>query len=210
MFVKQSSYEELLADYSCHSGALALLRQYRPYLEFIPSMRRPSESIIPVPLPTARVAQAEQGSEIKQPLRRMTRIPCEVALLMCDPDWKVKLGVEVLVFIHRPQEDFSSLLTRWRQSQIWLDQDYEWSMPLRYQHIYGESADKIYPLFVLHPETPDRIQRGLKGAGLPVVTAEQQFAEEEPVPDSDELTAGLGLNEGDVSFGDSSTDLFSE
>ena len=40
------SYETLLAEYSCRQGAIELLRQYRPYLGLIPSMRRPEESLI--------------------------------------------------------------------------------------------------------------------------------------------------------------------
>jgi hypothetical protein len=47
-------------------------------------------------------------------------------------------------------------------------------MPLRYQHIFSEGADKAYPLFVLSPETSERIRRGLKGATLPQVTLSAQ------------------------------------
>ena len=38
---KQSDYEASLAEYSNHTAAIALLKQYRPYLEMIPSLRRP-------------------------------------------------------------------------------------------------------------------------------------------------------------------------
>jgi hypothetical protein len=88
---------------------------------------------------------------------------------MCDPEWKIKMGVEILVFIHRPHEDFSDLLSRWRQTQVLLDKDYEWLMPLRYQDILSEGDNRLFPLFVIFPETPERIQRGLLGASLPFI-----------------------------------------
>jgi hypothetical protein len=88
---------------------------------------------------------------------------------MCDPEWKIKTGVEILLFIHRPQEDFSELLGRWRQTQVVLDKDYEWLMHPRHSHILSEGANTIYPLFVIFPETSERIQRGLVGADLPFV-----------------------------------------
>ena len=90
---------------------------------------------------------------------------------MCDPEWKIKTGVEIFVFIHRPQEDFSDLLGRWRQTQVLLDKEYEWLMPPRYKHILSEGANTIYPLFVIFAETPERIIRGLQGAFLPFVTS---------------------------------------
>jgi hypothetical protein len=99
---------------------------------------------------------------------------------MCDPEWKIKMGVEIFVFIHRPHEDFSDLLSRWRQTQVLLDKDYEWLMPPRYQHILSEGVDRIYPLFVVFPETPERIQRGLLGACLPfIMQIPDPVAEEE-------------------------------
>jgi hypothetical protein len=88
---------------------------------------------------------------------------------MCDPEWKIKTGVEIFIFIHRPHEDFSDLLGRWRQTQVWLDKDYEWLMPPRHSHILSEGTNTIYPLFVLFPDTLDRIKRGLLGANLPFV-----------------------------------------
>jgi hypothetical protein len=54
MSIQPFYYEELLAQYSEPQGAIALLKQYRPYLEMIPSMRRPSESVISIPLPIVR------------------------------------------------------------------------------------------------------------------------------------------------------------
>jgi acetone carboxylase gamma subunit len=144
MTVQKSHYEASLAEYSNHLAAIALLKQYRPYLEMVPSLRRPDESVI--------------------------TIPCDVAILMCDPEWKIKTGAEILVFIHRANEDFSDLLGRWRQTQVWLDNDYEWLMPLCHSHILSEGANTIYPLFVVFSETLERIQRGLAGAELPFVT----------------------------------------
>lgn len=173
MSVQQAHYEESLADYSGHLGAIALLKQHRPYLETIPSMRRPAESVISLPLPIVRIrgsasATASGASDVAS--GEIIRLPCDVAILMCDPEWKIKTGVEIFVFICRPQEDFSDVLGRWRQTQIWLDKGYELLMPSRYEHILSEGADKAYPLFVVFPETPERIKRGLKGAYLPFVT----------------------------------------
>ncbi len=88
---------------------------------------------------------------------------------MCDPEWKIKLGSEILIFIHRLGEDFSDLLKRWRETQICLDKEYEWLMPPREQQMFSEGAETIHPLFVLFDQTPERIKKGLKGAFLPMV-----------------------------------------
>lgn len=169
---QRSQYEELLAEYSDHLGALALLKQHRPYLEMVPSMRRPQESVITIPLPVIRVRNAgvsAQSGGATIGAGEVVRLACDVAILMCDPEWKIKTGVEIFVYIYRPQEDFSDLLSRWRQTQILLDKGYEWMMPPRYGHILSEAADETHPLFVIFPDTPERIRRGLKGAGLPFV-----------------------------------------
>lgn len=55
MFISQAHYEELLARYSNSRSAIALLKLYRPYLETVPSLRRPEESLIPIPLPVVQV-----------------------------------------------------------------------------------------------------------------------------------------------------------
>ena len=172
MAVKQCDYEALLAEYSDAGSAIALLKQYRQYMEMIPSMRRAHECVITLPLPIVRLRDGVSysgyhGVSIKP--GDAVSLPCDLAILMCDPEWKVKTGVEILVFIHRPQEDFSTLLGRWRQSQVWLDKGYEWIMPHHYQHIYGDRSEVVYPLFVLFEETPGRLQRGLQGACLPFV-----------------------------------------
>lgn len=187
MSVKQSDYEEWLAEYSNQAAAIALLKQYRPYLEMLPSLRRPDESVIPIPLPIVRLRGATpMGNEHSMTkATQTTRLPCDVAIIMCDPDWKIKTGVEIVIFIHRPQEDFSDLLGRWRQTQVLLDKDYEWLMPPRYQHIFSEGANSIYPLFIVFPETPERIQRGLHGASLPFISQIVSSIEEEGVASSE-------------------------
>ncbi|GAB4382614.1 MAG: hypothetical protein Kow00121_43140 [Elainellaceae cyanobacterium] len=182
MIVKQDHYEEILANCSDYSGAIALLKQHRPYLEMIPSIRRPKESIIPIPLPLIRIRgllSADISGVRSTAPGEVVGLPCDVAVLMCDPEWKIKTGVEIFIFIHRPQEDFSDLLSRWRQTQILLDKGYEWLMPARHQHILSEGADKIRPLFVVFPETPERIRRGLRGACLPFVIQTVETLEDE-------------------------------
>jgi len=172
MSIKQLHYEALLAQYSESSASLALLKKYRLYMEMIPSIRRVNDSLIAIPLPIARLREGvsyagTSGASISP--GQAVSLSCDLAILMCDPEWKVKIGVEILVFIHRPGEDFSDLLGRWRQCQVWLDKSYEWVMPYRYKHIYSDEAEAVHPLFVLFDETPDRIQRGLMAAGLPFV-----------------------------------------
>jgi hypothetical protein len=185
MTVQQAYYEEVLADCSDHLGAIALLKQHRPYLELIPSMRRSSESVISIPLPLVRIcnpAVALSQSARGVPSREAIQLAADVAILMCDPEWKIKTGVEIFVFIRRPEEDFSNLLGRWRQTQVMLDKGYEWVMPDRHQQILSEGSNKLYSLFVIFPDTPTRIQRGLQGACLPFViqtipTLERERAE---------------------------------
>ena len=170
--VKKSDYETLLAEYSTRSGAIALLKQYRPYLEALPSIRRPEQSLITIPLPIVRIRHPEQSSnnplQTKIP-RVATSLPCDLGILMCDPEWKIKMGAEIIVFIHRPEEDFSDLINRWRMTQVYLDRDYEWLMPPNEQHMISEAAESINPLFVVFEATSDRIKQGLAGAGFPFV-----------------------------------------
>ncbi|MBR8828344.1 MAG: hypothetical protein DSM107014_10685 [Gomphosphaeria aponina SAG 52.96 = DSM 107014] len=165
MDVQQLEYETLLSEYSNRDGAIALLKKYRPYLEMIPSLRRPSESVIAIPLPVAKIRHQNGLSNFAS--SEVTLLPCDLAILMCDAEWKIKMGVEILVFIHGPGEDFSNLLLRWRQTQILLHNEYEWIMPPGDQHMFSERADQIYPLFVVFEATPERIKRGLTGASLP-------------------------------------------
>lgn len=171
MAVQPIQYETLLATCSEHIGALGLLKQHRPYLEAVPSMRRPQDSIVTLPLPNVRIREASYLAETGAPIAAgsVITLPCDVAFLMCDPEWKIKTGVEMFIFIHRPQEDFSDLLMRWRRTQILLDRGYEWLLPQYYQHLLNDGTEAVYPLFVVFPQTPERIVRGLKGAALPVV-----------------------------------------
>ncbi|MBD2182657.1 hypothetical protein H6S82_05770 [Planktothrix sp. FACHB-1355] len=186
MSVKPSHYEALLAEYSSQMGAIALLKQHRPYLELIPSLRRPDESIIAIPLPLVRINQPLSPTKqigVINTTKETICLACDVAVLMCDPEWKIKTGVEILVFIHRPQEDFSDLLSRWRQTQVLLERGYEWVMPSRYKHVLSEEAENIHPLFVVFAQTPERIIRGLSGAYLPFVVQNlDSFNEEETPP----------------------------
>lgn len=177
-------YEELLATYSHSIAAIKLLKCHRVYLEMVPSMRRAEESVIPILLPIVRIRHTSPTVNTTPiPSVESQLLPCELAILMCDPEWKIKTGKEIFVFIHRPDEDFSDLLGRWRRTQLILSKDYEWIMPSRYQHILSDRADKIYPLFVLFEETPERIKRGLIGAHLPF--AVQGLTE--PMAESEEI-----------------------
>ena len=179
--IKKSDYETLLAEYSTRSGAIALLKQYRPYLEALPSIRRPEQSLITIPLPVVRIRRPELASQdilqVKMP-RVATSLPCDLGILMCDPEWKIKMGAEIIVFIHRPEEDFSDLIDRWRKTQVYLDRDYEWLMPPNEQHMISEAAESINPLFVVFNATSDRIKQGLAGAGFPYVV-QSLYAESE-------------------------------
>jgi hypothetical protein len=184
MPVKQADYETLLAEFSSRRGAIALLKQYRPYLETLPSTRRPEQSLIAIPLPVVRLRQLPlaggQSFNLSSP-STATPLACDLAILTCDPEWKIKMGVEILIFIHRPQEDFSHLLSRWRQTQVYLDRDYEWLMPLDEQHMFSEAAEKICPLFVVFEETPARIKQGLTGAGLPFILKKAKVTSDETI-----------------------------
>lgn len=143
-----------------------------------------------MPLPVVKLRKSQPMAGVPSGainISEAMQLPCDVALLMCDPDWKIKTGREIFVFIHRPDEDLSDLLGRWRYTQVLLAKDYEWIFPLRYQHILNEGADKIYPLFVLFNESPERIRRGLSGAQLPFViqttiATQESFPEFDTVP----------------------------
>lgn len=190
MSMQKAHYEEALAEYSNAQSAIALLKQYRPYLELIPSMRRPQDSLIAIPLPVVRLrgtTARNSAGDLNTSSGESLCLPCDIALLMCDPEWKIKTGVEIFIFIHRPQEDFSDLLSRWRHTQVCLSRGYEWDMPLRYRHILSEGADSTYPLFVTFESTPERIKRGLKGAFLPFVI--QRSPDNSATPEPAEPTA---------------------
>ena len=187
MSIKQSDYETSLAEYSTRRGAIALLKQHRPYLEALPSIRRPEQSLITIPLPVVRIRRPDldfnNPLQAKTP-RIATSIPCDLGILMCDPEWQIKMGAEIIVFIHRPEEDFSDLVNRWRKTQVYLDQDYEWLMPINEQHMFSEAAEQINPLFVVFEGTSDRIKQGLSGAGFPFVVQSPYFAVESEVQEA--------------------------
>ncbi|MEM9136671.1 MAG: hypothetical protein AAGB01_04915 [Cyanobacteria bacterium P01_F01_bin.42] len=167
MNIVNSQYQELLATYSDPIDAQVLLREYRPYFEKIPSIRRAADSIIPIPLPTVQIRQAStQSGMLETPFERKA-LPCDIVILMCDPDWKIKNREEIFLFIHRPGEAFSDLLSRWRQTQVLLTREYIWDMPMGYEHMLSEGSDKKYPLFVLFDESHPRLVKGLQGARLP-------------------------------------------
>ena len=207
MSIQRSQYEELLATYTDQQGMLLLLKKFRPYLEMLPSMRRPGESLITIPLPIIKVREATPvGLSATSNLSPgdAVRVPCDVAVLMCDPDWKIKTGVEIFVFIHRSNEDFSDLLGRWRQTQLCLNKGYDWIMPPRYRHIFSEGAEETYALFVIFPETPERIRKGLNGAALPYVV-EQSFVstqedatQEDATQDGETKPMGDGTDPSDI------------
>lgn len=188
-------YESLLAEYSNHEMAIALLQQYRPYVEMVPSIRRAQESLIALPLPVVKLRQPVSQHYVQQFAAinsgdTAVLLPCDLAYLLCDPEWKIKMGGEIIIMIHRPDEHFSDLLGRWRQTQVLLDCDYEWVMPNYYRQIITEGGDRMYPLFVLTGASDERIGRGLAGAHLPFVVANALAPE--PTPAST-------LSTGDVS-----------
>jgi hypothetical protein len=169
-------YDALLSYYSNQDNIIQLLRQYRPYFEMIPSLRRSTDSLICVPLPVVKLAGQPEGQNHVQ-------LSCDVAVIMCDPDWKIKIGREIFIFIHRSGEDFASLLQRWRQVEVILSSEYNWLLPLKYRNLLGDRADFLFPLFVTLNYTPSRIRRGLEGASLPYVDVELNSLPVEPPED---------------------------
>ncbi len=172
MTFHSSDYENFLAQYSSRTEAISLLRQHRPYFELIPSLRRPEDSLITIPLPIVRLRHSHPSvSDAFKTIstRETLALPSDLAIIMCDPEWKIRLGAEIFLFIQRLDEDFSHLLSRWRRVQVLLDQEYEWVMPLKESYMFSEGADKIYPLFIIFEEKPLRIRKGLSGACLPFI-----------------------------------------
>jgi hypothetical protein len=87
--IKASNYERFLAEYSNREAAIALLKQYRPYLEMLPSLRRPEKSIITIPLPLIRILAPKSVGETgfsATPPPETIELPCDLAILMCDPE----------------------------------------------------------------------------------------------------------------------------
>ena len=54
-------------------------------------------------------------------------------------------------------------------------------MPPRYTHFLSEGTNNIYPLFIVFPETPERILRGLVGADLPFIIQTPELQDEKMV-----------------------------
>ena len=87
---------------------------------------------------------------------RIRSIPCDIALMVCDPEWQIKTGIEIVLFIQRPGEEFSDLLRRWRQTQVELGQGVEWLMPRQHRHLLSEGTEVPHPLFVVF--TPSELE----------------------------------------------------
>ncbi|MBE9063217.1 hypothetical protein [cf. Phormidesmis sp. LEGE 11477] len=171
------AYEDLLANCCHYEGILSILTQHRPYFEALPSIRRLQESMVIIPLPNVRSREVSEIGGRIDTRDRIRSIPCDLALMICDPEWKIKTGIEIVLFIQRPGEEFSDLLRRWRQTQVELGQGVEWLMPKKYKHLLAEGTMEPHPLFVVFTpvedegEDSDRADRtihGLTGAGLPV------------------------------------------
>ncbi|MEO0769064.1 MAG: hypothetical protein AAFY72_06465, partial [Cyanobacteria bacterium J06649_4] len=128
---QKQAYEALLTHCCHYDGILTVLNQHRPYFESLPSIRRLQESMVIIPLPNVRSRKvSEIGGQIDTRYE-LHALPCDLAVMMCDPEWKIKIGIELVLFIQRPEEDFSELIQRWRQTQIILGQGAEWQMPKR-------------------------------------------------------------------------------
>jgi len=169
------AYEEMLADCCHYDGILSILTQHRPYFEALPSVRRPQESMVAIPLPNVRSRETSETASIIDSRYSIRPLPCDIALMMCDPEWKIKTGIEIALFIQRPGEDLSNLLGRWRQTQVELGQGVEWVMPRKHRHLLAEGTETPHPLFIIFVESEkelsareSRIIRGLGGASLPV------------------------------------------
>ena len=172
--LQRIAYEEMLSDCCHYDNILPILTQHRPYFEALPSVRRPEESMVAIPLPNVRSRETSETAGIIDSRYSIRQLPCDIALMMCDPEWKIKTGIEIVLFIQRPGEDLSDLLGRWRQTQVELGQGVEWLMPRKHKHLLAEGTDTPHPLFVVFVESENdlsarerRIVRGLAGAGLP-------------------------------------------
>ena len=185
------AYEETLSNCCHYDSLLSILTQHRPYFEALPSVRRPQASMVAIPLPNVRSREVSKTAGIIESRYSIRQLPCDVALMMCDPEWKIKTGIEIVLFIQRPGEDLSDLLGRWRQTQVELGQGVEWQMPRKHRHLLAEGTETPHPLFVVFVESEEdlsarerRIIRGLGGASLPV--AIQQIA-----PERSQLSAAI-------------------
>lgn len=177
----QLQYDTLLSHYSNPIEAITLLREYRPYFELIPSLRRPIDSLISIPFPVVQLTSQNLT-------QRHVQLQCDLALIMCDPDWKVKTGREIFIFIHRPNEDYAALLQRWRQVEVMLGEEYYWLMPWKHRSIISDRGEYHYPLFVTLDYSPARITKGLEGASLPYAKVSNIEIELPPDPEENQET----------------------
>lgn len=183
---QRNAYEEMLADCCHYDGILSILTQHRPYFEALPSVRRPQESMVAIPLPNVRSRETSETAGMIDSRYSIRPLPCDIALMMCDPEWKIKTGIEIVLFIQRPGEDLSDLLGRWRQTQVELGQGVEWLMPRKHKHLLAEGTETPHPLFIVFVELENdlsaresRIIRGLGGASLPVAIQTLSLEEDE-------------------------------
>ncbi|MGC1525087.1 MAG: hypothetical protein WA783_03435 [Phormidesmis sp.] len=179
LYAERLAYEALLSNCCHYDGVLTLLNQHRPYFESLPSIRRLQESMVMIPLPNVRSRERTEIDGKIDICDRIRPLTCDIALMVCDPEWQIKTGIEIVLFIQRPGEDFSGLLSRWRQTQIELGQGVEWLMPRKYKHLLAEGTAEPHPLFVVFvSDEPDsrsaRIIHGLRGAQLPLATQKLQ------------------------------------
>lgn len=156
---------------------VALLQQHRPYWELLPSLRRPAESLLPLPLPLVRCRTRIQSDRGSETVVQLVPVPCDLVFLLCDPEWKVKVGPDICLLIHRPAESFHDLLDRWRQTQICLSQPYEWHLEETQKQFQAEAGDAVLPLFLLQADGPELIRKALSTVGLPWVTLPLELPE---------------------------------
>ncbi|AZB72270.1 hypothetical protein [Synechococcus elongatus] len=157
--------------------SVALLQQHRPYWELLPSLRRPAESLLPLPLPLVRRRERLVSDRGVETVVQLTPVPCELVFLLCDPEWKVKVGPDICLLIHRPEESFNDLLDRWRKTQICLSQPYEWHLEETQKQFQAEAGEAVLPLFLLQPDGPELIRKALTTVGLPWVTLPLELPE---------------------------------
>lgn len=152
---ERAAYETTLADCCHYEGLLSVLTQHRPYFESLPSIRRLQESMVIIPLPNVRSREVSEIAGNIDTRYRIRAVPCDIALMVCDPEWQIKTGIEIVLFIQRPGEEFSDLLRRWRQTQVELGQGVEWLMPRQHKHLLSEGTEAPHPLFVVFAPSDD-------------------------------------------------------
>ena len=102
-----------------------------------------------IPLPNVRSREVTEINGQLDTNYRIRPLPCDMAVMVCDPEWQIKTGIEIVLFIQRPGEGFSDLLQRWRQTKAELGQGVEWMMPRQHRHLLSEGTETPHPLFVV-------------------------------------------------------------